>query len=133
VTIQGGAFGTLSSLDTLQAVRQSVADYGEDRAWDSISIALEAWNRQLEAMDGELWERGTEQQRAYGTLDTKVMQEMDQWGTPETQKVTAGVTVGFPLRRYGDAIQWTYDFMLQNTVASWPPKSMPSLAPIIGT
>ncbi len=117
VAIEGGAFGTLSSLDSLQAIRQSVADYGEDRAWDSISIAMDAWNRQAEDMSGELWERGTEQQRAYGTLDTKQMQEMDQWGTPEVQKVTAGVTVGFPLRRYGDAIGWTYDFMLQNTVA----------------
>lgn len=101
------AFGTLSSLDSLAAVRQSIADYGEDRAWASIEAALMAYNRQVAEMTGDLMERTTDVQRAYGTMDTKVMQEMDQWGSPDAQKVTAGVTVGFPLRRYGDALQWT--------------------------
>jgi hypothetical protein len=101
------AFGTLSSLDSLAAVRQSVAEFGEDRAWASIEAALTAYNRQVADMTADLMERTSDVQRAYGTMDTKNMQEMDQWGSPDTQKVTAGVTVGFPLRRYGDALQWT--------------------------
>jgi hypothetical protein len=110
------AFGTLSSLDSLAAVRQSVADYGEDNAWASINAALAAYNRQIDGMTGDLMERTTDTQRAYGTMDTKVMQEMDQWGSPDAQKVTAGVTVGFPLRRYGDALQWTRQFQTMQTV-----------------
>src|SRR5581483_10767536 len=101
------AFGTLSSLDSLAAIRQSVAEFGEDRAWASIEAALAAYNRQVADMTADLTERTSDVQRAYGTMDTKNMQELDQWGSPDTQKVTAGVTVGFPLRRYGDALQWT--------------------------
>lgn len=110
-------FGTLSSLDALSAVRQSVADYGEDNAWASIDAALTAYNNQIADMTADLMERTTDVQRAYGTMDTKNMQEMDQWGSPDTQKVTAGVTVGFPLRRYGDALQWTRQFQINQTVA----------------
>jgi hypothetical protein len=113
----GGAFGTLSTLDELAAVRQSVAQYGEDLAWQSIALALEAHNRQVADMLGALVERTTDVQRAYGTSDTKKMQEMDQWGRPDAQKVTAGVTVGFPLRRYGDSLQWTLQWMRQNSGA----------------
>lgn len=110
-------FGTLSSLDSLAAVRQSVAQFGEDMAWASIGAALEAYNRQIDGMTADLMERTTDVQRAYGTMDTKNMQELDQWGSPDAQKVTAGVTVGFPLRRYGDALQWTRQFQVSQTVA----------------
>lgn len=110
-------FGTLSSLDTLSSIRQSVAEYGEDRAWESIGAALDAYNGQVAQMTGELMERTTDTQRAYGTMDAKSMQELDQWGSPDAQKVTAGVTVGFPLRRYGDALQWTRQFQEMQTVA----------------
>jgi hypothetical protein len=110
-------FGTLSSLDSLAAIRQSVADFGEDNAWLSINAALAAYNRQIADMTADLMERTADVQRAYGTMDTKNMQELDQWGSPDAQKVTAGVTVGFPLRRYGDALQWTRQFQVTQTVA----------------
>jgi hypothetical protein len=45
------------------------------------------------------------------------MAELDQWGWPDAQKITAGITVGFPLRRYGNTLQWTRQWMMQNTVA----------------
>lgn len=109
-------FGTLSSLDTLESVRQSVADYGDDRAWASIGAALDAYNAQVANMTATLMERTTDAQRAYGSMDTKNMQELDQWGSPDAQKITAGVTVGFPLRRYGDALQWTRQWQLTQTV-----------------
>lgn len=109
-------FGTLSSLDSLAAVRQSIAEYGEDRAWASIDAALAAYNRQVADMTSDLMERTSDVQRAYGTMDSKNMQELDQWGSPDTQKVTAGVTVGFPLRRYGDALQWTRQFQMVASV-----------------
>jgi hypothetical protein len=115
--IAGGAFGTLSTLDTLAAIRQSVVDFGEDRAWDSINAALAAHNAQMLDMLGTLVERTTDQRRAYGTADAKQMQELDQFGQGDAQKVTAGITVDFPLRRYGDSLQWTRQWMMSNTVA----------------
>lgn len=111
------AFGTLSTLDTLASIRQSVVEFGEDRAWDSIAAALAAHNAQVDDMLGTLVERTTDVRRAYGTTDAKTMQELDQWGQGDAQKITAGVAVDFPLRRYGDSLQWTRQWMMSNTVA----------------
>lgn len=105
-------YGTLSTLDSLAASQQSIAAYDEDRAWEQISIALEAHNRHLSEMMGALVETTSDRQRRYGSADSKTMQELDQFGQPQAQKVTAGVTVGFPLRLYGDALQWTRKFMM---------------------
>lgn len=105
-------YGTLSTLDTLAASQQSIAAYGEDRAWDQISVALEAHNRHLSEMMGALVEMTSDRQRRYGSADSKSMQELDQFGQPQAQKITAGVTVGFPLRLYGDALQWTRKFQM---------------------
>lgn len=111
------AYGTLSTLDTLASIRQSVVEFGEDSAWASIQAALDAHNRQVQNMMGSLVERSTDVRRAYGTSDTGVMDEMDQWGSPDAQKITAGVAVDFPLRRYGASKQWTLQWMRSNTVA----------------
>lgn len=111
------AYGTLSSLDTLAAIRQSVAQFGEDRAWASIEVALAARNQQVADLKSTLVEVSTDQQRAYGGGDVKSMVELDQWGLPDSQKITAGVTVGFPLRRYGNTLQWTRQWMMSNSVA----------------
>ena len=109
--IAGASFGTLSTLDTLAAVRQSVAQFGEDNAWAAIGAALVAHNDQAREIVGDLADRTNDVQRAYGTSDTKNMYELDQWGRPDAEKVTAGVTVGFPMRRYGQSLQWTLQFM----------------------
>jgi hypothetical protein len=117
LALGGGAYGTLSTLDELSAIRQSVAEFGEDQAWASIGVALAAHNKQLADVDGTLIERTTDVQRAYGAGDTKAMAELDQWGWPDPQKITAGITVGFPLRRYGNTLQLTRQWMMQNSAA----------------
>jgi hypothetical protein len=109
------AYGTLSTLDTLAAVRQSVVAFGEDRAWDSISAALDAHNNQVQEMLGSLIERTTDTRRSYGTGDTKSMDEMDQWGQGDAQKISAAVTSDFPLRRFGQSLQWTRQWMASNS------------------
>ena len=111
------AYGTLSTLDTLAAVRQSVVAFGEDRAWDSISQALEAHNNQVNEMLSSLIERTTDTRRSYGTGDTKSMDEMDQWGQADAQKISAAVTSDFPLRRFGNSLQWTRQWMASNSAA----------------
>jgi len=45
------------------------------------------------------------------------MDEIDEFGTPDAQKVAAGSNVGFPLRKYGGALQWTRT-AFQNMMAS---------------
>lgn len=111
------SYGSLSTLDTLASIRQSVVAFGEDRAWDSISAALDSHNAQFSEMLGSLVERTSDARRSYGTADVKVMDEMDQWGQSDAQKITAAVTVDFPLRRYGNSLQWTRQWMISNTVA----------------
>jgi len=105
------AFGTLSTLDTLAATQQSIAQYGEDNAWSEVDVAMQAHNRQLDVMMGALVERSTDRQRRYGTAASKTMQVADQFGRPQAQKITAGSTLAFPLRLYEDALQWTRKFI----------------------
>lgn len=111
------AYGSLSTLDTLRSIRQTVVTFGEDRAWTSIQAALDAHNAQFQELLGKLVERTTDTRRAYGTADVKQMDEMDQWGQSDAQKITASVAVDFPLRRYGSSLQWTRQWMMSNTVA----------------
>jgi hypothetical protein len=101
-------FGTNTSFETLAYARNTtVAQFGEDRAFDAIEMAFEAHNQQLNEMLSELCESSTDQLRAYGGPDTMAMEELDEFGTPDAQKVTAGVTVGFPCKYYGIGLQWT--------------------------
>lgn len=101
------AFGTFTVLDTLASSQQSIAAYGEDRAFEEIQRALAIHNRLTNEMLAELVERTTDRQRRYGSTDSMAMQELDEMGSPDAQKLAAGATVGFPLRLYGIALQWT--------------------------
>lgn len=105
------AYGTLSTLDTLAATQQSLVDYGEDRAWAEVAAALAAHTNQMDAMMGPLVERTTIRQRRYGTAASRSMQVADQFGRPQVQKITAGATLGYPLRLYDDALQWNRKFV----------------------
>lgn len=110
--ISGGQFGTLSALDTLAATQQTVVEFGEDKAFAEIEAARAAYNRITNEMLGDLVERSTDRQRRYGSQDAMAMEELDEFGRPQAQKITAGSTVGFPLRKFGVAIQWTRTFFL---------------------
>jgi hypothetical protein len=110
------AYGTLSTLDTLAAIRQTVVQYGEDLAWTSIQAALDAHNRQVNEMLARFIDRTTDVRRSYGTGDTKTFDTMDQWGMADAQKISAAATVDFPMDRYGNSLQWTRQWMQSNTV-----------------
>ena len=101
------AYGTLSTLDVLESSQQTVVEFGVNAAWDSVRITLDAHNRMVDQMAGELWVTSTDTRRAYGGGSTKVMEELDQFGAPSAQKIAVGVTLDFPLRRYGAGIQFT--------------------------
>lgn len=111
------AFGTLSTLDTLAASQQTIAQYGEDRAFDAIEAARLAHNQILDTLMGDFVERTTDRQRRYGGAATMTMEKVDEFGRTDAQKVTAGVTLGFPLELFQESIQWTRKFMQNATTA----------------
>lgn len=100
-------YGTFSVTDTLASSQQSIAQYGEDRAFADIAAALMAHNRIVDQMTGSLVERTSDRQRRYGSQDTMEMQKVDEFGRALAQKVAAGTTVGFPLEGFEVAVQWT--------------------------
>jgi hypothetical protein len=101
-------FGTNTTLDTLAASQQTIAQFGEDRAFDAIQAGFDAQNNLLnQALDG-LVEKTGDRQRRYGGTDNMTFGLLDQYGTPDAQKVTAGVTIGVPLNGLGRSLQWTF-------------------------
>jgi hypothetical protein len=111
------AFGTLSVADLLATVRagQSVTDIGEDRTFEAISNYLAAHNAILNEELMGFVERTTERVEGVGGVDTMTMQELDEFGRADAQKVTAGDQLGFPLRLYGIALQWSRKWFENHT------------------
>jgi hypothetical protein len=114
-------YGTLQVLDTIaaNAANQTVAAFGEDRIWDAIRANLDAHNEIVREVIRELCDFSTDRQRRYGGVQETEMIEADEFGTADAQKITAGVTVGFPLRNYQYAVQWTRMYMQTRTVAEF--------------
>jgi len=111
-------FGTNTSFDTLAYARNTtVAKFGEDRAFDAIEVAFEAHNEQMQEMMQDLAEMTTDQLRAYGGPDNMAMEELDEFGTPDAQKISAGQNIGFPCKYYGIGLQWTRQYF-QGAMAS---------------
>jgi hypothetical protein len=112
------AFGTLTSFDTLAtADNTTVAEFGEDNAWQAIQEALTAHNQQLAESLQMFVTDTTDRHRRYGGADSMEMEELDEFGTPDAQKIAAGATVAFPMRFYGVGVQWTRLYF-QNIMAS---------------
>ena len=106
-------FGTLQTTDTLQSLRVStgtIAQYGEDRAFDSVNAALVAHNAILADLLGPYCEVTTNRLRRVGGPIYGEMEEVDQYGVTDSQKIAAGANIGFPLRKYGRGLQWTRDY-----------------------
>ncbi|HXG85097.1 MAG TPA: hypothetical protein VNI84_13840 [Pyrinomonadaceae bacterium] len=108
-------FGTLSTLDTLASSQQTIAQYGEDRAFDAIEAARNAHNMILDSLLSDFIERTTDRQRRYGGAATMKMERVDEFGRVDAQKASAGVTLGFPLELFQESIQWTRKFMQNAT------------------
>lgn len=113
-------FGTLTTLDTLASLRAAsgvVADIGEDIAFESIQAALAAHNQLLQESLAGFVDTTTDRLRRYGGPDSMQMEELDEFGTPGAQKITPGATLGFPLKLFGGALQWTRLFFQNATGA----------------
>lgn len=111
------AFGTHSIDDLLATTSTSVANFGEQTTYEALNTYLQAHNAILQTQLADLVETTTDRQRRAGGVDTMVMEDLDEYGRADAQKVATIDTVGFPLRQYGAALQWTRKYMLQATPA----------------
>lgn len=111
------AYGTLSVADLLATTQPTVIQFGEDLVFQTIDAQLAAHNALLAEKNAELVETSTDRLRRFGGLDSMAMDEIDEYGTPDAQKVSAGQNVGFPMRKYGLAVQWTRTWFLNHTPA----------------
>jgi hypothetical protein len=106
------AYGTLVTLDALASSQQTVADFGEDNAWGAIDAHFAAHNAIMGEIMSALAVQTDDRLRRYGGVDEMRMDELDEMGQPDAQKITAGVNVGFPLRNYGGSLQWTRHYFM---------------------
>lgn len=114
----GGAYGTLAVLDTLASLSNTtVAQFGEDNAFAEIDAALAAHNRIEMELLGDFVEQTNDRLRRYGGNDSMEMDEVDEWARADAQKVSAGATVGFPLRLFQVSLQWTRKWFQNKTPA----------------
>lgn len=111
------AFGTLSTLDDLQTVEDSVEAFGEQNLVDRVNQALRIHNAAMQEAVADFAIVTNQRQLGYGAAGEMEMQELDQFGSPDTQKITAAGNLGLPLRFYGIAVQWTRHFVLNASVA----------------
>jgi hypothetical protein len=102
-------YGTISTLDALATSQQSVAQFGEDKAWEGVSTLLAAYNMQVMEDLADFVEPTEDLQRRYGGGSVDYMDEVDQYGRADASKAAQGTTVAFPLRKYQRSIQWTRD------------------------
>ncbi len=113
-----GTHINLNLLSTLTAV--TVTTYGEDRVLAAIQRELDYHNELMRDAVSSFCEITTDEQRAVGTTAGYIeMDEIDEIGTPPAQKppLAAGQALGFPLRKYGVSVQWTYTYFKKATPA----------------
>jgi len=109
------SYGTLSTLDTLASSQQTIAAIGEDHAFEAVDRAFAAHNLISAGMTADFAELTEDRQRRYGTPAATKMVELDEFGSPDAQKGAAGSIVGFPMRLYGDGLQWTRKYFQNAT------------------
>lgn len=101
------AYGTLTSLDSRAAQQTTVQAFGENQAYEAVQDQFTAHNQMTQDMLGDLVDFTTENLRVYGPgTDIGDVEDLDQGGSPDAQKVAAGYNIGFPLREIGRALQW---------------------------
>lgn len=116
------SFGALQLNDSLQALRISggtVASFGEDRAWEAVSAARDAHNRIVADLLSTFVSVTTQRQERVGLADSTEMEELNEYGRTEAQKIGPGPLVGLPLRRYGHGLSWTRDYLRRTTASEF--------------
>ncbi len=116
-------FGTNFTYDLLVTNQaQTIVQIGQQRVYDGIEQGLATHNRLTGNVYGLFAEVRNEtvpgqfRYETYGGNRILQMRKVGEIGLVDTQKTSAGYTVGFPLDRNQAAIQWTRDYLEHATV-----------------
>jgi hypothetical protein len=113
-------YGTLSTMDTLAVLRNTTVEaYGEDKAYQAMIDLLSAHNAIMNEMVQGLCEFTAEKLDSYGGAGTGQMTEADEYGSPDVQKPSQGVDIGFPLKLFQYGVGWTRKYMQNRSVSEW--------------
>lgn len=112
-----GQYGTLSVLDDLSTVNETVAEFGEDVLAQRFATALAIHNEAFADMASDLVTVTDQYLLPAGGADTAIIDELDEWGAADASKPSAAGNLGLPLRIYGGALQWTRTWMETYSVA----------------
>lgn len=109
-------FGThsIADLQAIAELQRPVAELSSEQQlnlWEFIRIQLDAHNRMVDEQRAEFFEVSSERIAGAGGSDDGEMQEIAEFGSPDVQKPSEGALMGFPLRRYAFATQWTRKYM----------------------
>lgn len=110
-------YGTLTTLDTLASSLSTIAVIGEDQAFAAIDAALSAHNALMNDMISSFAEQTTDRMRRFGGDASMQMDEIDEYGRADAQKIAAGQNVAFPLKLFGGTLQWTRKYFQNATGA----------------
>lgn len=113
--------GTLQVSDTLATLASksvTVATYGLDETFAVIDQDRRIYNDEVQnELIPDFCMTSDEREWVYGGNDEMTVEEIDEYGDPDTEKVGTGDTMGAPLKRYGRAVGWTWDYMQVTPVA----------------
>jgi hypothetical protein len=113
-------YGTLSTMDTLAVLRNTTVEaYGEDKAYQAMIDLLAAHNAIMNEMVQSLCEFTAEKLDSYGGAAAGDFTEADEYGSPDVQKPSQGVDIGFPLKLFQYGVGWTRKYMQNRTVSEW--------------
>ena len=112
-----GQYGTLSVLDDLATVNETIAGFGEAELANRFQQALDVHNAAFADMAGDLLTVTDRYLLPYAGTDTAIIDELDEWGAADASKPATAGNVGLPLRIYGGTLQWTRTYMETYSVA----------------
>jgi hypothetical protein len=95
----------------------SVTTVGVQAVNDAITQAMAEHNRQMNAFTGIFVRRGVEPQTVFRTPALTRNQPLDEFGRPIPIKAPGRYTVGFPIQDSGNALGFTWQESLRQTVA----------------
>lgn len=110
-------YGTLTTLDDIRNLQDSINAFGEDQLAERIARSFNFHNSAMQEAVADFATLTSERQHGYGGGADIELQEMDQNGTPDAQKVAVEGNLGLPLRFFGAAVQWNRHFVVNTSVA----------------
>lgn len=107
--------GTVHIPDALRALdvkNGTVATFGVDKAYELIQKDMDVHNEIVnDELIPDLCVITDERETTYGVSGDMTVEEIDEYGRPDTQKTGFAETMGHPLSSFGRSIGWTWDVM----------------------